>query len=93
MKLRTESSINVVSLFQLGIAVGFVLPPMLVGNHEDISLIGSNLKLMFYLVAGLTSVLVVLMVLCKFVLIFLLVSLFIIKGKIGKVKEFSKQNK
>ncbi|KAL5287119.1 hypothetical protein ACFFRR_008205 [Megaselia abdita] len=48
---------------QLGIAVGFVLPPMLVGNHEDLDLIGSDLKLMFYLVAGLTSVLVVLMVL------------------------------
>ncbi|XP_058465771.1 heme transporter FLVCR2 [Malaya genurostris] len=45
---------------QLGIAVGFLLPPMLVENHEDLDLVGDDLKLMFYLVAGFTSVLVML---------------------------------
>lgn len=71
MKLRiiNQCCFSSSSFFQLGIAVGFVLPPMLVGNHDDIELIGSDLKLMFYLVAGLTSILVVLMVLCKYLLI------------------------
>ncbi|XP_035910485.1 feline leukemia virus subgroup C receptor-related protein 2 [Anopheles stephensi] len=45
---------------QLGIAVGFLVPPMLVENHDDISLIGDDLRLMFYIVAGVTTVLVVL---------------------------------
>uniref|UniRef100_A0A182MFC6 Uncharacterized protein n=1 Tax=Anopheles culicifacies TaxID=139723 RepID=A0A182MFC6_9DIPT len=44
----------------LGIAVGFLVPPMLVENHDDISLIGDDLRLMFYIVAGVTTVLVVL---------------------------------
>uniref|UniRef100_A0A182JIR1 Major facilitator superfamily (MFS) profile domain-containing protein n=1 Tax=Anopheles atroparvus TaxID=41427 RepID=A0A182JIR1_ANOAO len=45
---------------ELGIAVGFLLPPILVENHDDISLIGRDLRVMFYMVAGFTSVLVVL---------------------------------
>ncbi|XP_035785899.1 feline leukemia virus subgroup C receptor-related protein 2-like [Anopheles albimanus] len=45
---------------QLGIAVGFLVPPMLVENHDDISLIGDDLRLMFYIVAGFTTLLVVL---------------------------------
>ncbi|XP_053684189.1 feline leukemia virus subgroup C receptor-related protein 2 [Sabethes cyaneus] len=45
---------------QLGIAIGFLVPPMLVENHDDIDLIGSDLRLMFYIVAGFTSVLVIL---------------------------------
>uniref|UniRef100_A0A2M4BLW0 Choline/ethanolamine transporter FLVCR1 n=1 Tax=Anopheles marajoara TaxID=58244 RepID=A0A2M4BLW0_9DIPT len=45
---------------QLGIAVGFLVPPMLVENHDDISLIGDDLRLMFYIVAGFTTFLVVL---------------------------------
>jgi len=56
------------SLFflQLGVAVGFVLPPMLVPNSPDLETVGSDLQMMFYLVAGLTSILLVLMVICKF---------------------------
>lgn len=50
---------------QLGIAVGFVVPPILVANHEDIAKIGDDLRFMFYLVAGVSSVLVVLVVFCK----------------------------
>uniref|UniRef100_U5ERN6 Choline/ethanolamine transporter FLVCR1 n=1 Tax=Corethrella appendiculata TaxID=1370023 RepID=U5ERN6_9DIPT len=45
---------------QLGIAVGFLFPPMLVQNHDDIEMIGHDLRFMFYLVAGFTSVLVIL---------------------------------
>lgn len=47
---------------QLGIAVGFVLPPILVTNSDNLDEIGADLQLMFYMVAGLTTVLVVLMI-------------------------------
>ncbi|XP_014279034.2 heme transporter FLVCR2 isoform X2 [Halyomorpha halys] len=45
---------------QLGIAVGFLLPPMIVSNDEEIDKIGSQLGLMFKGVAGFTSVLLIL---------------------------------
>ncbi|XP_037046859.1 feline leukemia virus subgroup C receptor-related protein 2 [Bradysia coprophila] len=48
---------------QLGIAVGFLLPPVIVQNHDDLDLVGQDLQLMFYLIAGFTSVLVVLVAL------------------------------
>ncbi|XP_039277327.1 feline leukemia virus subgroup C receptor-related protein 2 isoform X1 [Nilaparvata lugens] len=48
---------------QLGVAIGFVFPPMLVGNHDDLSLIGADLKVMYYIVAGITSALLVLVLL------------------------------
>lgn len=47
---------------QLGIAVGFVVPPMLVLNHDDLDLVGSDLKFMFYLVAGLSTTLLLLVI-------------------------------
>lgn len=48
---------------QLGVAIGFVLPPILVANHDNPELIGKDLQMMFYLVAGATTTLVILMVL------------------------------
>lgn len=45
---------------QLGIAVGFLVPPLLVQNHDDLNLIGDDLRVMFYIVAGFTSLLVIL---------------------------------
>ncbi|KAM7344815.1 histamine transporter isoform 1-T6 [Cochliomyia hominivorax] len=48
---------------QLGVALGFVLPPMLVTNADDMELVGHDLQWMFNYVAGLTTVLVILMVL------------------------------
>lgn len=45
--------------------MGFLLPPMLVRNHDDINLIGKDLQLMFYIIAGFTSILVVLVLFCK----------------------------
>lgn len=39
---------------------------MLVPNSPDLETVGSDLQMMFYLVAGLTSILLVLMVICKF---------------------------
>ncbi|KAI9556829.1 hypothetical protein GHT06_016621 [Daphnia sinensis] len=37
---------------QLGVALGFFLPPMMVQDHENIEDIGADLKRMFYIVAG-----------------------------------------
>ncbi|KAH8371175.1 hypothetical protein KR093_006387, partial [Drosophila rubida] len=58
------SSATSVGVFgnQLGVAVGFVLPPMLVPNSDSLDTVGKDLQMMFYLVAGLTSILLVLMI-------------------------------
>ncbi|VVD02455.1 unnamed protein product [Leptidea sinapis] len=47
----------------LGVALGFLLPPMIVRAQGTTDEIRSDLQLMFYLIAGLTSVLFVLIVL------------------------------
>lgn len=33
---------------QLGQAIGFILPPMIVGNHENLDNIGKDLNMLFY---------------------------------------------
>ncbi|XP_072947544.1 choline/ethanolamine transporter flvcr2b isoform X1 [Epargyreus clarus] len=48
---------------QLGVALGFLLPPMLVRAQGTVEEIANDFKIMFYLVAGFTSVLFVLIVL------------------------------
>jgi len=41
---------------QLGVALGFLLPPMMVGSHDgDIIAIGADLSQLFYILAGLSS--------------------------------------
>ncbi|GBP12296.1 Feline leukemia virus subgroup C receptor-related protein 2 [Eumeta japonica] len=50
-------------LFQLGVALGFFLPPMLVRSQGTTEEIAKDFQLMFYLVAGFTSVLFVLILL------------------------------
>ncbi|GAB1864015.1 Feline leukemia virus subgroup C receptor-related protein 2 [Camponotus japonicus] len=45
---------------QLGVAIGFLFPPMLVPNSDNIYNIEKGLRLMFYIVAGLTTLLLVL---------------------------------
>ncbi|XP_026481098.1 feline leukemia virus subgroup C receptor-related protein 2-like [Ctenocephalides felis] len=47
---------------QLGVAVGFLLPPLLVKNHDDLELIGRDLQNMFYLVAGFCGLLLLLVI-------------------------------
>uniref|UniRef100_A0A1A9Z527 Uncharacterized protein n=1 Tax=Glossina pallidipes TaxID=7398 RepID=A0A1A9Z527_GLOPL len=54
---RSSASLN------LGIAIGFVLPPILVVNSDDLNVIGNDLQWMFNYVAGLTTVLFLLIVL------------------------------
>lgn len=51
---------------QLGVAVGFVLPSILVKNHDDLELVGDDLKFMFTGIAIFTTVLLALMILCKY---------------------------
>ncbi|XP_031621871.1 feline leukemia virus subgroup C receptor-related protein 2 [Contarinia nasturtii] len=48
---------------QLGVALGFLLPPLIVQNHDDLELIGKDFQLMFYMIAGFTTLLVTLVVL------------------------------
>ncbi|XP_021923884.1 uncharacterized MFS-type transporter C09D4.1 isoform X2 [Zootermopsis nevadensis] len=48
---------------QLGIAIGFLLPPMMVKNHDNLDDIAHDLSLMYYSVAGFTTALLVLIVL------------------------------
>ncbi|KAG8240220.1 hypothetical protein J437_LFUL004680, partial [Ladona fulva] len=47
---------------QLGIALGFLIPPMMVRNSENLEEIGHDLSIMFYTIAGLTSVIFLLIV-------------------------------
>ncbi|XP_058808500.1 heme transporter FLVCR2 [Phymastichus coffea] len=48
---------------QLGIAIGFLFPPMLVPDSKDNGVIGQGLQLMFYIVAICTSVILLLLIL------------------------------
>jgi FLVCR family feline leukemia virus subgroup C receptor-related protein len=52
-------------LHQLGVALGFFLPPILVKDHENIDDIGADLKLMFYIVAGVCTALFIVVVIGK----------------------------
>ncbi|KOX80776.1 putative MFS-type transporter C09D4.1 [Melipona quadrifasciata] len=54
---------NVLRRFQLGIAIGFLFPPMLVENSENINVIGQGLHVMFYIVAAFTTIILVLILL------------------------------
>ncbi|XP_031831355.1 choline/ethanolamine transporter flvcr2a isoform X2 [Nomia melanderi] len=47
---------------QLGIAIGFLFPPMLVPSSEDPAVMGRGLQVMFYIVATFTSVILVVIV-------------------------------
>jgi hypothetical protein len=51
---------------QLGVAIGFLLPTMLVKKHDNLDDIGQDLSVMYYSVAGFTTVLLILIVLCKY---------------------------
>ncbi|XP_046753489.1 uncharacterized MFS-type transporter C09D4.1 isoform X2 [Diprion similis] len=48
---------------QLGVAVGFLFPPMLVKNSDDMTVVGYGLQTMFYIVAAITSIILVLILL------------------------------
>ncbi|XP_014599671.1 PREDICTED: feline leukemia virus subgroup C receptor-related protein 1 isoform X2 [Polistes canadensis] len=48
---------------QLGIAIGFLFPPILVPNSDDLELVARGFQIMFYIVAALTSLVLVLILL------------------------------
>ena len=45
------------SLLQLGVALGFLVPPAIVPTTDDMDLIGQRLSIMFYGVVALTTTL------------------------------------
>uniref|UniRef100_A0A3Q3E758 FLVCR choline and putative heme transporter 2b n=1 Tax=Labrus bergylta TaxID=56723 RepID=A0A3Q3E758_9LABR len=47
---------------QLGIAIGFLVPPILVPNVEDMDELASHIKVMFYMTAGVATLLFILVV-------------------------------
>jgi hypothetical protein len=51
---------------QLGVAIGFLLPTLIVRNHDDLDDIAHDLSVMYYSVAGFTTVLLVLIILCEY---------------------------
>lgn len=52
-------------LLQLGIALGFLIPPVLVPNVDDLDELGNHIRVMFYINAGVTTVSFILVVLSK----------------------------
>ncbi|XP_033228575.1 feline leukemia virus subgroup C receptor-related protein 2 [Belonocnema kinseyi] len=48
---------------QLGVAIGFLFPPMLVPESKDTEIVGEGLQLMFYIVAAFTTTILVLILL------------------------------
>ena len=53
---------------QLGIAIGFLVPPILVPNVEDMDELAGHIRFMFYITAGVATLLFVLVVIgmyCK----------------------------
>lgn len=54
------------SLFQLGIALGFLLPPLMVHNSDNLRDISSSLSRMFYGFAIFSTVIFILIFFCKY---------------------------
>lgn len=63
---RENNYWNVLNLWlQLGIALGFLIPPRIVKDHEDVEQIGEDLRLLFYSVAGVCTALLLCVLLGK----------------------------
>lgn len=50
----------------MGVAIGFLLPPIIVRDHDKLEDIGTDFKYMFYGVAIFTSVLLLVVLFSKF---------------------------
>lgn len=55
-------------MFQLGVAIGFLVPPMVVSDVRDKEVIGDQLQLLFFGSAVAPTITLILLVLCKCVL-------------------------
>lgn len=53
------------TVLQLGIAIGFLVPPILVPNVDDMDELAHHISIMFYITAGVSTVLFILVVFCK----------------------------
>ena len=51
-------------VLQIGCALGFVIPPEIVTNNDDITVIGSQLSIMLYAGAAVMTVLFILVLIC-----------------------------
>lgn len=68
------SVINTVILlsifFQLGIAIGFLVPPVLVPNVDDKDKLAYHVSIMFYITAGVATFIFILVVIGKILVIY-----------------------
>lgn len=55
----------VFTVLQLGIAIGFLVPPILVPNVDDMDELAHHISIMFYITAGVATVLFILVVFRK----------------------------
>uniref|UniRef100_A0A674NVA8 FLVCR choline and putative heme transporter 2 n=1 Tax=Takifugu rubripes TaxID=31033 RepID=A0A674NVA8_TAKRU len=60
-EVSTACSIGVLGN-QLGIAIGFLVPPILVHNVDDLDELGYHIRVMFYITAGFTTVMFILVI-------------------------------
>ncbi|XP_077476840.1 choline/ethanolamine transporter flvcr2a isoform X2 [Stigmatopora argus] len=60
-EVSTACSIGVLGN-QMGIAIGFLIPPILVPNVDDVEELAHHIKIMFYISAGVASVIFILVV-------------------------------
>jgi len=49
---------------QIGCALGFVIPPEIVTDDEDIAVIGSQLRIMLYTGAVVMTIIFILVIIC-----------------------------
>ena len=74
-KAKTNNKTTDLNLFlfllQLGCALGFLVPPEIVPNSDDLGFIGYRLSLMFYGGAAITSCLFILVSIGKVMTIFI----------------------
>lgn len=57
--------LNLSIILQLGIAIGFLVPPILVPNVEDVDELAHHIRIMFYITAGVATLLFILVVFGK----------------------------
>nr|CAD7447771.1 unnamed protein product [Timema bartmani] len=51
---------------QFGVALGFLVVPLIIKNHDTLLDIGSDLSFMFYTLAGITSIVFIIVLICEF---------------------------
>ena len=52
-------------MFQIGVILGFFIPPMMVADHSDVEEIGNDLRSVYYLNAGYNVAIFIMTVLCE----------------------------